>query len=242
MVPIAALGGIRRLPKGNLGSVLENACGVEIPTSWKSSGFAALLFMLSWPLHGCTVLWTALGGRWLSLKFREQLAGKNLLVKKKIVFWATRTEFVENLFTSGLPRAGVLFYSPCIWAGLCGIFVPGGSVTFTLFCIVPVICLLKALNIVALYWGDSQRWQHLQWALIWAHYFFSSVVNFLLMVFGTWLVLSMRTWTLSHFSFGLESMQKNVLPSFLHLGIESLGGGGFLCVGTVYCTELQVCS
>lgn len=59
VVQIAALGGNRRLPMDSLDSVLENACGVEIPTSWKSSGFAVLLFMLSWPLHCCTVLWAA---------------------------------------------------------------------------------------------------------------------------------------------------------------------------------------
>lgn len=59
VVPIAALGGNRSLPVDRLDSVLENACGVEIPTSWKSSGFTVLLFMLSWPLHRCTVLWAA---------------------------------------------------------------------------------------------------------------------------------------------------------------------------------------
>lgn len=107
-----------------LDSVLENACGVEIPTSWKSSGFAVLLFMLSWPLYCCTVLWAALGGRWPSLKCRERLAEKNLLVacKKKIIIIflrATQTEFVENVFTYGITCSGVLFslyLSWCMWS------------------------------------------------------------------------------------------------------------------------------
>lgn len=45
-----------------LDSVLENTCGVEIPTSWKSSGFAVLLLSSVGPYTAarfCGLLWVA---------------------------------------------------------------------------------------------------------------------------------------------------------------------------------------
>lgn len=61
---------------------------------------------------------------------------------------------------------------------------------------------------------------------------------------GLWNMASSK-----HVNLDIESLQfwsgnhaEKRASHFLHLGIESLGGGGgFLCVVTVYCTEPQVC-